>query len=336
MVLTIQSSSNNKARINVDRKLKFKTFFYIIILVISLFTLDLVFGWKTVEEIPSFLQPYNKIILWFNPYLIYVQAGLLFIFGYLSINVVSSLIYMHFLRIADHPTAAAIRSIFKISGIAVLLSIVASIFNVNPAAALTVGSFGGLVVGFATQTILSHVVAGVFLLITRPFILGDLITVSGHTGLVKEVKLMHIVLESEDGENYILIPSGSVVTQIIKKRKSTSKQKPIETVLTLDPLQGNVLEGSKMEFTGKLVEHDTGDPIPGVDIMMCECDLGVDDLIVSGKTGNDGRFNVMWKAVKMDWGDRTAEIYAKFQGNANYGESKSDVYKIKLRGNKIQ
>jgi 5-hydroxyisourate hydrolase-like protein (transthyretin family) len=84
------------------------------------------------------------------------------------------------------------------------------------------------------------------------------------------------------------------------------------------------------------VEHDTGDPVPGVDIMMCERDLGVDDLIASGITGNDGRFNVIWKAEKVDWGDRTAEIYAKFQGNANYRESKSDVYKIKLRGNKTQ
>lgn len=50
--------------------------------------------------------------------------------------------------------------------------------------------------------------AGVFLLIARPFIYGDLITVSGQTGLVREIKLMHLVLESEDGTNDILIPSA--------------------------------------------------------------------------------------------------------------------------------
>ncbi len=44
-------------------------------------------------------------------------------------------------------------------------------------------------------------------------------SVSGLTGRVKEVKLMHLVLESEDGAKEILIPSGNVVTQIIQKMK---------------------------------------------------------------------------------------------------------------------
>ncbi|HDN63092.1 MAG TPA: mechanosensitive ion channel, partial [Candidatus Bathyarchaeota archaeon] len=86
--------------------------------------------------------------------------------------------------------------------------------------ALTIGSFGGLVVGFATQTILSHVVAGIFLLLFRPFKYGDLITVAGKTGVVKNITLMHLVLEDQDKENVILIPSGSVVTQIIQIKRS--------------------------------------------------------------------------------------------------------------------
>ena len=93
-----------------------------------------------------------------------------------------------------------------------------SVFNVNPAAALTVGSFSGLVVGFATQTILSHLVAGVFLLLSRPFKHGDTITISGKTGVVKEITLMHLVLETEEDE--ILIPSGSVVMQTVQKNKA--------------------------------------------------------------------------------------------------------------------
>lgn len=84
-----------------------------------------------------------------------------------------------------------------------MLSLIASVFNANPAAALTVGSFGGLVVGFATQTILSNVVAGVILLLSRPYTFGDTITVAGQTGVVKEIRLMHLVLESTDGTREI-------------------------------------------------------------------------------------------------------------------------------------
>jgi len=156
-----------------------------------------------------------------NPYLVYVRAGLLFVLGYLIVKATSGLVYAYIRRITDHPTAATVKTITRISGIAVLLSLMTSVFNVNPAAALTVGSFGGLVVGFATQKILSHVVAGVFLLLSRPFTYGDTVTVSGYTGIVKQIKLMRLVLESEDRAKEILIPSGTVVEQIIQKKLQT-------------------------------------------------------------------------------------------------------------------
>jgi hypothetical protein len=331
MILVTQSINNNRVKYNIDRFIWVKTILYISFLIISLFISNFIFGWKSPEEIPSFLQPFSMVILWINPYLVYIQATLIIIFGYISLNSVSKLIYMHFIKIADHPTAAAIRSIFRISGMAVLLSIIASIFNVNPTAALTVGSFGGLVVGFATQTILSNVVAGVFLLITRPFIYGDLIKVSGQTGRVKEIKLMHLVLESEDGINDILIPSGSIVTQIIQKRKTTDKQRHLQTDLILDPLPSIVMDGSKIEFTGKIVERDTGDPVSDVNIRIYENDVVVDDLIAFGKTGDNGRFNIEWKARKVELIGRTVELYAKFEGNADYRKSRSNQYKMKLK-----
>ena len=187
---------------------------------ISLIILNFIFGWKTVEEIPPILQPYTGLIAIVQPYVVYIQAVLLLVFGYMAVRSASAMVYTYVKRIADHPTAASIRTITRVVGLAVLLSMLASVFNVNPSAALTIGSFGGLVVGFATQTILSHVVAGIFLLLFRPFKYGDLITVAGKTGVVKNITLMHLVLEDQDKENVILIPSGSVVTQIIQIKRS--------------------------------------------------------------------------------------------------------------------
>lgn len=187
---------------------------------ISLIILNFIFGWKTAEEIPPILQPYTGLIAIVQPYVVYIQAVLLLVFGYMAVRSASAMVYTYVKRIADHPTAASIRTITRVVGLAVLLSMLASVFNVNPSAALTIGSFGGLVVGFATQTILSHVVAGIFLLLFRPFKYGDLITVAGKTGVVKNITLMHLVLEDQDKGNVILIPSGSVVTQIIQIKRS--------------------------------------------------------------------------------------------------------------------
>ena len=204
-------------KIQSIRRGGFKMALYIIILVICLSIMNFIFGEAPFTEIPTFLQPYSDTLELFRPFLIYVRAVLVFFFGYFVLNAVCAIVYVYALRVTDRPTASAIKSLTKISGIAVLLGLVGSIFNVSPAAALTMGSFGGMVVGFASQTIMTHVIAGVFLLITRPFSYGDVITVAGQTGTVKEIRLMHLVLDT--GKEEVLIPSGTVVTQILRKKK---------------------------------------------------------------------------------------------------------------------
>lgn len=209
-------------KIQSIRRGSFKMSFYIIILIVSLSIINFIFGEAPFTGIPAFLQPYEDALALLRPFLIYARAALVFIFGYFVLNAICAVVYIYTSRVADRPTAAAIRSLTKISGIAILLGLVGSIFNVSPAAALTMGSFGGMVVGFASQTIMTHVIAGVFLLITRPFSYGDVITVAGQTGTVKEIRLMHLVLDT--GKEEVLIPSGTVVTQILRKKKTSKIQ----------------------------------------------------------------------------------------------------------------
>jgi len=308
-----------------------KTVSYIVILAVLLSGLNFLFSWTSLEEMPPYLQPYSSILLLIQPYLLYVQAALVFIFGYLAVNALSRLIYAYMRRVSDHATAATVRAITRISGLAVLLSLVASAFNVNPAAALTVGSFGGLVVGFATQTILTHVVAGVFLLISRPFTYGDTVTVSGQTGVVKKVTLMHLVLETEDGTKDILIPSGTVVTQIIQKKKPPMALKPVATSLILDQPLSSIEVGSKVMFTGKLVEADSEGPVAGATVRILDADVGGDDLLASGVTESDGGFGIEWAAKETDLRDNAAEIYARFEGDDDHSQSKSAQHTIVLK-----
>jgi small-conductance mechanosensitive channel len=309
----------------------FKVVLYMILLSALSLVLDMFFRWSSVEEMPLYLVPYSSIIFSVHPYLVYIKAALVFIFGYLTISAIASMVYAYMHKISDHPTAATLRTITRISGIAVLLSMMTSVLNVDPTAALTVGSFGGLVVGFATQTILSHVVAGVFLLISRPFTYGDVITVAGQTGVVKEVKLMHLVIETEDKTKDILIPSGNVVSQIIQKKKSLTISKPINTVLTLDTISKKVKKDLKITFTAKLIEEPTGKPIEEVEVKILDKDIGEDDLLASGKTQKNGTFSIDWKAKQTDPSDNTVEVYAIFEGNKHFLKSKSKMQTITLK-----
>jgi len=126
-------------------------------------------------------------------------------------------------RITDSPTATTVKTVVWALGIAILLLIFISMLSAGPWTAITVGSFSGLVVGFAMQSVLSHFVAGIFLILTRPVKFGDVITIAGQTGVVKEMRLMHLTLEMKDGSTEILIPNGIVFTQIILRRLDSSK-----------------------------------------------------------------------------------------------------------------
>jgi small conductance mechanosensitive channel len=69
--------------------------------------------------------------------------------------------------------------------------------------------------GLALQGLLSNYGAGVSIIVARPFIVGDTISVLGVTGVVKEVKLAFTVLTNEDNVK-ITIPNKHIVGEIIQ------------------------------------------------------------------------------------------------------------------------
>lgn len=74
--------------------------------------------------------------------------------------------------------------------------------------------------GLAVQGLLSNYSAGLNIVITRPFIVGDTITVQGVTGVVDEIRLAYTFLEDEDGVR-ILIPNRHIIGEIIHNSHAT-------------------------------------------------------------------------------------------------------------------
>lgn len=183
-----------------------KVVMFTVICGLTLAAVDLVFKYIVQVYFPSASE--------YKPY---INAMVVLGLGYMVVDSTANLLYWVSRSHVDHPTAAILRTVIRVMGIAILLAILTSVFNVNPSAALTIGSFAGMVVGFATQTMLGQAVAGLFLILTRPFKPGDRITVAGQTGIVKDIGIMHTVLITEDGKTEIRIPSASIVTAVIQK-----------------------------------------------------------------------------------------------------------------------
>ena len=72
--------------------------------------------------------------------------------------------------------------------------------------------------GLALQGMLSNYAAGFTIIITRPFVVGDTLSVQGQTGLVESVHLAYTILIDEDDVR-IQIPNRLVVGEIMHNSK---------------------------------------------------------------------------------------------------------------------
>lgn len=92
----------------------------------------------------------------------------------------------------------------------------------------------GLTIGFALQDVAKNLIAGILLLIQRPFELGDTIEVSGFTGSVLDINLRTTDLRAVDGR-FVTIPNADVfVNPIINFSRAPSRRAQLTATLPYD------------------------------------------------------------------------------------------------------
>jgi small-conductance mechanosensitive channel len=79
---------------------------------------------------------------------------------------------------------------------------------------LTSFSVVGIVVGLSLQDILKNFFAGVWVLVERPFRIGDAIEVSGFSGSVEEISFRTTQLRTDDGRQ-VIVPNGTFMTSAV-------------------------------------------------------------------------------------------------------------------------
>ncbi len=108
----------------------------------------------------------------------------------------------------------------------------------------------GLGAGLAVQGLLSNYGAGLSIIFTRPFVVGDTIRVEGVFGVVKEVHLAYTLLTNED-EELIIIPNKHIVGEILHNSQT-------DTVLELSVgvAYDSDTDAAIAAITAKLAEID--------------------------------------------------------------------------------
>lgn len=141
-----------------------------------------------------------------------IRALTILFIGWLIARVLSGMLVRMFRKHTDAQGVMLIRTFsrYLIIGTAGVMAINELGFKVG----VLLGAAGILTVaiGFASQTSMSNLISGLFLLGERPFMVGDIIRVGSHIGEVLSIDLLSVKLRSFDNL-YMRVPNEMLIKQ---------------------------------------------------------------------------------------------------------------------------
>ena len=74
-----------------------------------------------------------------------------------------------------------------------------------------IGGYGAIAIGIGMQRILGNMIAGIILLVQKRIRVGDILTVEGKRGIVKEITLMNTILSCSLASEHVVIPNAKLL-----------------------------------------------------------------------------------------------------------------------------
>ena len=125
---------------------------------------------------------------------------------YLATRLVTRFSQKHF---STHSSFLIGKAIFYAGSVVILLMVLSDL-GFKLTAVLGAAGIAGVAIGFASQTSLSNIISGLFLVWEKPFAVGDAIKVGEHVGAVYSIDLMSVKLRTFDNR-FVRIPNESIV-----------------------------------------------------------------------------------------------------------------------------
>ena len=158
----------------------------------------------------------------------------------------------------------------------------------------------GFIVGFALQDSLGNFAAGAMILIYRPFDVGDLVEVTGASGLVQKMNLVSTTITTLDNQT-LVVPNSKIWGDVIKNVTSQTERR-VDLVFGIS--YGDDIELAEKVLTEIVENHEKilKDPEPRIKLHTL-ADSSV-NFIVRPWTKTDDYWDVYW--------DLTREVKLRF------------------------
>ena len=129
----------------------------------------------------------------------------------------------------DSTLHAFIRSAVKILLIFVTIMLLAGTLGIDTSSLLAVFGMLGLAVSLSVQDSLANIVSGIMILTTKPFKVGDYVSVAGQDGVVNKVGLLHTILYTLDNQ-CVHVPNSQITAGKIVNCTGVEKRRVDLTV----------------------------------------------------------------------------------------------------------
>ncbi|MEM3324532.1 MAG: mechanosensitive ion channel family protein, partial [Metallosphaera sp.] len=233
-------------------------------------------------------------------YIIYLEL-IVWVVGILSITyLLSILVKRRLSNTVGVDNASSLSFIIRVVGYALAIAGFLAAFRVSLGAALAAGGFAGLVLGLASQDVLSNVFGGIMLLFSRPYKVGQRVTVStwqygmdfptyppkyfsndflipGYTGTVKDITLLYTVIETDEMvelriPNSIMIQAAIFVHDKTWRRKVRTRyeiSKDLDPDLVIERIEKGLsdMEGLIQPPTVRVLEATQTTFVLGIDVV---------------------------------------------------------------------
>ena len=117
-------------------------------------------------------------------------------------------------RGVDSSLSSFTLSFVKITLMLFIVIIIVGILGIDTSSFVAIFASLGIAIGMALSGTLQNFAGGVLILMLKPFKVGDFIETQGQLGIVKDIKLFNMVLNTTDNKT-IIIPNGGIANNII-------------------------------------------------------------------------------------------------------------------------
>jgi small-conductance mechanosensitive channel len=140
-----------------------------------------------------------------------LRVAVTVVLGLVLVRLLAVVTQRYIMKKSNRQRQMIVRKVISYSGFFLVLMAVLGELGVKLTALLGAAGIVGIAVGFASQTSVSNIISGLFLISEKPFAIGDVLRVGATTGIIQSIDLLSIKLRTFDNL-FVRIPNEKILS----------------------------------------------------------------------------------------------------------------------------